>query len=96
VAAEPDGDYTTLVVRLEPGTDGVWYVYVDGTQQLDPLPLKPVTLVIRLWQHTGTGLVRGSIRLYGSDQSAPIQSNARLEELVRAWLIPGGQPPGHV
>ena len=94
MAAEPNGDYTTLVVRLHMGADGMWYVSVDGTHQLEALPLKPVTLIIRLWQQTGTGFVRGSIRLHDSDQSVPIQTNARLEELVRAWLLPSGAPPG--
>lgn len=94
MAAEPNGDYTTLVVRLHMGADGMWYVSVDGTNQLDALPLRPVTLIIRLWQQSGTGIVRGSIRLHDSDQPVPIQTNARLEELVRAWLLPGGAPPG--
>jgi hypothetical protein len=88
VAAEPTGDYTTLVVRLQTGADGTWYVRVDGTDQIE-LPLRPVTLIIRLWQQAGTGIIRGSVRLHDSDQSAPIQSNARLEELLRAWLLPG-------
>jgi hypothetical protein len=94
VAAEPNGDYTTLVVRLHMGADGTWYVSVDGTDPQETLPLKPVTLIIRLWQQTGTGIVRGSIRLHDSDQSVPIQTNARLEELVRAWLLPGGAASG--
>ncbi|HEX6288330.1 MAG TPA: hypothetical protein VFZ66_04025 [Herpetosiphonaceae bacterium] len=91
MTAEPDGDYTTLVVRLQTAADGTWYVYVDGTPEA--LPLKPVTLVIRLWQHS-SGILRGTIRLHDSDQWAPIQSNARLEELIRAWLLPGSNPPG--
>ncbi|HEY0737939.1 MAG TPA: hypothetical protein VGD69_23680 [Herpetosiphonaceae bacterium] len=94
MAAEPNGDYTTLVVRLYMGADGAWYVSVDGTHQLEALPLKPVTLIIRLWQQTGTGIVRGSIRLHDGDQTVPIQTNVGLEELVRAWLLAGGAPPG--
>jgi hypothetical protein len=93
VATQPDGDYLTLVVRLQMGADGTWYVYVDGTKQFEALPLTPVTFVVRLWQHSSTGIVRGSIRLHDSDQWAPIQSNARLEDLIRAWLLPGDHPP---
>ncbi len=93
MAAQPDGDYTTLVVRLQMAADGTWYVYVDGTKQFEAIPLTPVTFVVRVWQHSGTGIVRGNIRLHGSEHSAPIQSNTRLEELIRAWLLPGGHPP---
>jgi hypothetical protein len=89
VAAEPQGDYTTLVVRLQTGADGMWYLSVDGSHQRE-LPLRPVTLIIRLWQPAGTDILRGSVRIHDSDQPVPIQSNTRLEELVQAWLLSGG------
>jgi|GEM_PF-3202837 len=91
VTAQPNGDYTTLVVRVQMAADGMWYVFVDGSQEA--LALQPVTFVVRLWQHSG-GVLRGTIRLHNSDQWAPIHSNGQLVELIRAWLGPGSNPPG--
>jgi hypothetical protein len=91
--AEPKGKYITVVARLQAAADGRWYVYIDGTNTTQAIPLAPVALVVRLWRASETGLLRGIIRLHGSDHWAPIQSNDRLEELVRAWLLSGA--PGN-
>jgi hypothetical protein len=91
--SEPAGNYITTVVRVQMAADGKWYVYVEGTNTTQAIPLVPVTLVVRLWRASETGLLRGSIRLHGSDHWAPIQSNGQLEELVRAWLLSGA--PGN-
>jgi hypothetical protein len=87
VIAESSGEYIALVVRLQANADGDWYVSVDGTTILDALPLRPLSLVVRLWRATNTGILRGNIRLLESDQWVPIQSNAQLEQLVQAWLL---------
>lgn len=86
---EPTGEYMAIVVRLRPGTDGTWYLDVEGTHSAKDIPVVPMTLVIRLWRPTGTNLLRGTIRLRDGDGWAPIQSNSRLEELVRDWLFGG-------
>ena len=86
---EPASGYTALVVRVQPATDGQWYIYVDGTKRVDPILLLPLTLVVRLWRAADTGLLRGRIQLHGSDQWVPIQSNTQLEDLLRAWLFGG-------
>lgn len=90
--SEPAGSYVALVVRLQPAADGRWYVYVDGTDRVDAIPLVPLTLVVRLWRSSDTGVLRGNIQRQGSDQWAPIQSNTHLEELVRAWLFSSSGP----
>ncbi len=87
--SEPAGSYVALVVRLQADADGRWFVYVDGTDPIPPIPLAPLTLVLRLWRSSDTGVLRGSVRRHGSDQWAPIQSNTQLEDLVRAWLFGG-------
>ena len=88
------GHYITLVVQMQQAADGTWYLSVAGTYPVTALPLVPGILVVRLWQPSGTNLLRGSIRLNGSDQWAPIQSNTQLEALVRAWLFSGDTAPG--
>lgn len=88
--SESAGSYVALVVRLEEAADGRWYVHVDGTDRMEPIPLMPLTLVVRLWRAHDTGALRGTIRREGGDQWAPVQTNSQLEDLVRAWLFSGG------
>lgn len=85
---EAGGDYVALVVRVEPAANGEWYLYVNGTQDARVMPLRPLTLVIRVWRRSGA--FRGQVQLRGHDTWAPFQSNAQLEELVRHWLSGGG------
>lgn len=84
------GEYIALVVHLQADRDGTWQLSVDGTTTVEALPLKPLALVIRLWRTTDTGILRGNIRLFENNQWVPIQSNTQLEQLIRAWLLPGG------
>jgi hypothetical protein len=84
---EPTTQYIGLVLRLETASDGSWNVVVDGTYTMAPTRLEPVTLIVRLARHTATGVLRGTIHLYGSDLSAPFQTNDRVTELARAWLF---------
>jgi hypothetical protein len=90
--SEPTGDYIAIVVQFRTAADGAWYVYVEGTDKVEAIPLAPLMLVVRLWRANDTHVLRGTIRLHGSDHWAPIQSNAQLEDLVRAWLLSGGNP----
>ena len=92
--SDSSSDYITLVVQLQMTADGTWYLSVEGTDTVDVIPLVPVILVVRLWRASDTGLLRGTIRLHGSDHWAPIQSNVQLEELVQAWLLSGGDKGG--
>jgi hypothetical protein len=87
--SEPTGDYIAIVLQLRAATDGTWYVNIEGTHSAKAIPLVPLTLVVRLWRVSGKDVLRGSIRIQGSDHWAPIQSNIQLEELVRAWLLGG-------
>ena len=80
------GEYIAFVVRLEADTGGQWFVHVDGTTQPLVVPVAPLTLAVRLWRTSETGVLRGTIRLQ-DDRWAPIQSNGQLEELIRAWLF---------
>lgn len=86
--AEPPGEYLALVVEIGVAADDRWYLTVDGTGPGLPasFPLRPATLVLRLWRTKATGTLRGSIRLRGSEEWAPIQSNGQLERLLRVWL----------
>ncbi len=92
--SEPPGEYLALVVHLRVADDDRWYLDVDGAGPDLPatVPLKPATLVLRLWRARATGTLRGSVRLHDSGEWAPIQSDVRLEQLVRTWLLDG--PPG--
>jgi hypothetical protein len=83
------GEYIALVARLKAAADGSWQLYVDGAGGTQVFPLAPFTVVIRLWRSSDGRLLRGVIRLDGDDRWAPLQSNAQLEELVRAWLLGG-------
>jgi hypothetical protein len=86
------GEYIALVVRLQATAEGTWQLHVDGADGPRVLPLAPLTLVIRLWRSSDRRLLRGVVRLDGNDRWAPLQSNAQLEELVRAWLLSGTTP----
>jgi hypothetical protein len=90
MSTEPAGEYIALVVRLQADAGGKWFIHVDGAAMPFVMPLPPLTLAVRLWRISETGMLRGIIRLHGDDHSAPIQSNAQLEELVRVWLFGGG------
>ena len=85
------GEDIVLVVRLQAAADGSWYLHVDDQSHVHTIPLAPATLVIRLRRLGELGLLRGTIRLEGDQHWAPLQSNAQLEKLVRAWLFGGGQ-----
>jgi hypothetical protein len=87
VKLDSTGNYITLVVQLQMAADGTWYLHVAGTDKAETIPLAPVMLVVRLWQANDTHLLRGTIRIHGSEHWAPIQSNTQLEALVRAWLF---------
>lgn len=89
-AATP-GEYCGLVVRVGPGAGGRWYLDIGGTSTATAIPLAPATFVVRLWRIAATGEIRGTIRLAGDEHAAPLRSNAELEALVRAWLLPA--PP---
>jgi hypothetical protein len=86
------GEYIALVVQLQATTDGTWQVQVDGADGRRVLPLAPLRLIIRLWRSSDRRLLRGVVRLDGNDRWAPLQSNAQLEALVRAWLLGGSTP----
>jgi hypothetical protein len=92
VEAVHSGEYISLVVRLQATAEGTWYLHVDGTDRQQDLPLKPLTLVIRLWRSSDRRLLRGVVQIDGNDHWVPLQSNAQLEELVRAWLLGGTTP----
>jgi hypothetical protein len=87
VDSQAAGHYIALVVRLQPSADGRWTIQVDGTSAVAALPLAPATLVVRLWHTPATGVLRGRVELQGTEAWAPIQSNAQLVALVRAWLM---------
>ena len=83
------GDYIAIVVQLRAAAGGNWYVDITGTHHPKALLLMPLTLIMRLWRTGDTQVLRGTIRLQGSDNWAPIQTNAQMEELLRAWLLSG-------
>lgn len=79
------GEYSSLVIHLAPAPDGSWRLTIDTADQAFELPLRPVTLVVRLWQSHDGRLLRGSIHL---DQTvAPFQSNAQLKQIINDWLV---------
>lgn len=86
------GEYIALVARLKAATDGTWQLHVDGAEGTRVYPLTPFTIVIRLWRSSDGRLLRGVVRLDGNDGWAPLQSNAQLEQLMRAWLLGGAAP----
>jgi len=88
------GEYIALVVQLQRTSEGTWQLQVDGADGRRVLPLAPLRLIVRLWRSSDRRLLRGVVRLDGNDQWVPLQSNAQLEALVRAWLL-GGSTPTH-
>lgn len=88
VDSAPEGEYAALVVSLEE-LGGRWQIVVEGTGGRTSLPLTPATFVIRFWRSRDGRLLRGTIALRGSDTSAPFQSNAQIEQLMRSWLYDG-------
>jgi len=86
------GDYLALVLQLHPAADGTWQVSIVEPTTVQIVPLSPATVIMRLWRVAGTGVLRGTLRLQGTDICAPLQSNAQLEALVRAWLLSDGHP----
>ncbi|HZO27262.1 MAG TPA: hypothetical protein VFH48_14875 [Chloroflexota bacterium] len=90
---DPSGEMLALVIRFGPDRHGQWSVSVDGTTTLPARPVPPTTLIVRLWRSGERGVLRGTLRL-GDDEAilAPIQTNDRLEALVRAWLGEPGAP----
>ena len=86
-----------LVVRLQPDRHGRWLVSVNGTATVPARPIPPTTLIVRLWRDGERGVLRGTLGLaHDETLLAPIQSNERLEALVRAWLSesPDSAPAG--
>jgi hypothetical protein len=85
------GEYVSLVVSLGPAADGRWCLTVTQPGAPAAYPLVPATFVIRLWRAADTGILRGVVRLRGSDLEAAVQGNANLALLVATWLAGGGE-----
>ena len=75
-----------LVLRLQQDDAGVSFVVVDGTSSVPPIALVPATFIVRLQRMMPGGVLRGTVRLHGTEHWAPFQSNVQLEELLRAWM----------
>lgn len=90
---DPSGEMLALVIRFAPDRHGQWSVSVDGTTTVAARPVPPTTLIVRLWKSGERGVLRGTLGL-AEDETllAPIQTNERLEALVRAWLAEPGDP----
>ena len=91
----PEGSYIALVVRLEELQSGTWGFVVDGDAGALTLPLQPATFILRLWRTEGGHVLRGTIGLRGDDDPAPLQTNQRIEQLVRRWLLGTGHGSEH-
>lgn len=90
---DPSGAMLALVIWFQPDRHGRWLVSVDGTTTVPARPVPPTTLIVRLWRHGKRGVLRGTLGLaHDETLLAPIQSNERLEALVRAWLGESGDP----
>jgi hypothetical protein len=77
------------------GGEGDCTLVVDSAAGQERIALRPATLVIRLWRSGSSMIVRGSISLEGASIVAPIQSNANLEQLLRAWLFDSAGSSGN-
>ena len=90
---DPSGEMVALVIRFGPDRHGQWSVSVDGTTTVAARPVPPTMLIVRLWRSGERGVLRGTLGL-AEDETllAPIQTNDRLEALVRAWLAEPGDP----
>jgi len=93
VDAETTGDNIGIVVRLTSAAEDGWRLLIDGTPTgaLD-LPLRPLTMVVRLRRLRGSGLLRGQLLFPESGANVPFQSGAQLEAIVRAWLLDEEMP----
>ena len=85
----PEGSYIGLVVRVEE-MHGSWSIAVDGSAGALTLPLQPATFILRLWRTEDGQVIRGTIGLHGDEEWAPLQTNVRIEQIVRHWLVGGG------
>ena len=81
-----------LVVQLHADQHGVWVVEIQGSIAPLALALQPAIFIIRLSRVGTDGGLRGTIALPAHNLATPIQCNASAGELVRAWLLGGGQP----
>lgn len=79
------GESVTLIVRLHESAAG-WLVTVDSGGRGDHIPLMPTTLLIHLWQPSDASVLRGTVQLLGSQQTAVFQSSAQLVTVVQHWL----------
>lgn len=91
----PEGSYIALVVRVEELPSGAWALVVDGGAGALTLPLQPATFILRLWRAESGDVIRGTVRLHGEEEPAPLQTNQRLEQLVRRWLQSGDPASEH-
>ena len=90
----PEGSYIALVVRVEE-MRGSWSIAVDGSAGTLTLPLQPATFILRLWRAEDGQVIRGTIRLQGDENWAPLQTNVRIEQIIRHWLMGGGSRSEH-
>ena len=91
--AESAGEYLHLVINVQ-SDPGNCTLRIESAAGQERIALSPATLVIRLWRSTPTGILRGNISLHGTDSVAPIQTNARMEQLIRTWLFEHPSPQG--
>ena len=92
---DSSGNAIALVVQLQLADDGLWHLLIDGSTGSQSFPLAPATLIVRLWRNAERGILRGNIRLHGSNVVAPIQLNTQIETLLRVWLSQGGASPSN-
>ncbi len=83
----PSGEYSSLVIHVGPASDGAWRVTVDTAGSAIVVPLRPVTLVVRMWQSRDGQLLRGTLRLEATQVAAPFQTNAHAKQIIRDWLV---------
>lgn len=91
----PEGSYIALVVRVEEMRGGSWSIAVDGSAGTLTLPLQPATFILRLWRAEDGQVIRGTIGLHGDENWAPLQTNVRIEQIMRHWLMGGGSRSEH-
>ena len=83
----PEGSYIALLVRVQELHSGTWALVVEGSSGALTLPLQPATFILRLWRTEGGNVIRGTIGLHGDENPAPLQTNQRIEQVVRRWLL---------
>jgi hypothetical protein len=84
--SEPGGSYLALVLRATVDADGRCRLQVTDARTAQRVSLVSGTLLVRLWRTSDDHLLRGTVRLNGTDLAAPFQSNAQLATLVQGWL----------